>query len=326
MKLKRTIVPKEPLIFKTLNIDGKDKKCLCASYSQIDIFLQCPYKWFLTYLIGLRKQEKAEALDLGSAVHLTLEELLMMTKQGKHIEVGSAIDLLDINLERADIPFSSEQAKIDAINQHEEMVRGLAAGDNKLAKFLKGKEVVATEKDFVLEIDLPFEVKYKDETYKSVYIVGAIDLVVKDSDNNLYVVDYKSGKKTFDNKKLQTNLQLPIYSLVVLKQYGRLPVETMYYHTRFDQFQSTVVPYLNRGDVKPVCYKNGKVKFVPLSIPDLYDKLVEIFAQMYQSGDYPAKDTVLCCWCPFHHRYGDDSCPYGNETYWREDKQALKYY
>ena len=322
--MRNRLIPKEPLLFKQLNINGQETKCLCASYSQIEVFLQCPYKWMLSYLYGYREVGKAEALDLGTSVHLTLEELLLMTKQGQHIEVGQALDILSINMDMADIQFASEEAEEDAINQHENMIAGLITGESKLAQFLEGKEIVATEKEFVYCINLPFSVQYKGEEYDRLYLIGAIDLIVKDSMGYLYVVDYKSGKKMFDNKKLQTNLQLPIYSLVILEQYKRLPTACMYYHTRCDEFQSVDVPKLRKEDVRPICYKNGKLKYMPMCIDDVKNQLIDIFHNMYKKGRYLAKDTPLCCWCQYHKRYGDGTCAYGNETYWRSDIEPVR--
>jgi len=51
------IVPENNLLCKTIG----GEKVLAASYSQIDTFVQCPYKWYKTYVEGHRSTEKHEA-------------------------------------------------------------------------------------------------------------------------------------------------------------------------------------------------------------------------------------------------------------------------
>lgn len=316
------------LIFKELYIQGyKDKqKCLCASYSQIDVFLQCAYRWYLSYIKSYRKQSKAEALSLGSAVHITLEDFCNALKSGNKLTLGEAQELLQFNMDEEDIQFSDEDAEEIAKTQHMLMIEGLVNGTSNLAKLINGKEIIACERDFQYKIDLPFEVKYGDEIYTSVYIVGSIDLILKDlSDNEYIAVDYKSGKKEFEPKKLKTNLQLPIYDLVICELYGKMPKQSFYYFTRLDAIQEVEVPALSDETAVVTYYKNGNVKSVQRTVSKIVDEIIEIFRRMYTVGDFKTSDTPLCCWCDYHHRYGDDTCKFGNESYWRKDMKPKRY-
>lgn len=309
----------ETKIFKTINIAGQDKKVLATSYSQIEVYLSCSYKWKLDYLLGQRQESKAEALDLGTSIHKTLEEYFTSIMNGREISVAEAQEMLDYNMEVQDIPFASEENKELAEMQHSSMITGLAAGDSNLAKFMKDKQVVACEKDFQFRIDLPFQVKFKDELYDSIYIVGSIDFIVKDEDGNLYVVDFKSGKKEYEAKKLKTNLQLPIYSIIVKQIYGRLPVSTQYYFTRLDKFQSVMPLALTEEDCQHIYFKNGKVKQEQKFVEQIYQELIDIFRKQYTIGVYNPNATALCSWCDHSPWYGNNTqCRYA-EKYKRKD-------
>ena len=96
-----------------------------------------------------------------------------------------------------EIPWSSKEAQVLAENQHMEMISGLCQGNSNLAQFMKDKEVIACERDFQFKVDLPFEVKYGDEIYKEIYIVGSIDFIVKDKEGNIHVIDFKGGKNSY---------------------------------------------------------------------------------------------------------------------------------
>ena len=296
---------------------GLPKKCLCCSYSQIEVFLQCAYRWFRDYLKGERSHAKQEALDLGSSVHLTMQEYCEAMKHGKKWELAEAIDLLDINMELQEIEFSSEESKEEAVEQHRNMIEGLVSGTSKLAKLLEGCEIVACEKDFQYKLDLPFLVRSEEEIYSSVYIIGSIDLIIKDSAGNLIVVDYKSGKKVFDNSKLKNNLQLPIYSLVVKSIYGRLPIRTLYYFTRLDEIQDVQPLALNSDEAIVEKYKNGKIKSIQRTIEDVRNTLLDIFTSMYRPQKYRAKPSPLCSWCT-HGAYDKNDCQF-KQLYYRKD-------
>ena len=246
-----------------------------------------------------------------------MQEYCEAMKHGKKWELAEAINLLDINMELQEIEFSSEDSKEEAVEQHRNMIEGLVTGTSKLANLLNGCEIVACEKDFQYKMDLPFYVRCGDEIYSSVYIIGSVDLIIKDENGDLIVVDYKSGKKTFDNSKLKNNLQLPIYSLVVKSIYGRLPKRTLYYFTRLDEIQE-VSPLAVSADVAIVeKFKNGKVKSVQRTIDDVKTILLGIFTDMYRPQKYKAKPSPLCSWCT-HGAYDKNDCQY-KQLYYRKD-------
>lgn len=309
----------ETKIFKTINIAGQDKKVLATSYSQLEVYIGCPYKWKLDYLLGHRKEVKAEALDLGSSIHKTLEEYFTSVMNGKEISIAEAQEMLDYNMEVQNIPFASQENKELAEEQHSNMIIGLASGNSNLAKFMKDKQVVACEKEFQFRIDLPFTVKFKDELYDSIYIIGSIDFIVKDKKGNLYVLDFKSGKKLFEAKKLKTNLQLPIYSIIIKQIYGRLPISTQYYFTRHDKFQEVMPLALTEDKCQHIYYKNGNVKQEQKFVEQIYQELIDIFEKQYTIGVYNPNATALCSWCDHSPWYGDNTqCKYA-EFYRRKD-------
>lgn len=290
-----------------MNINGINQKVIATSYSQIQTWVDCPYRWYRDYLLGEREQTTSESLSLGTSIHETLEQYFNGIAQGKEFTVAEAQDMLAFNMEVNDIPFTSEENRIEAEQQHNVMVEGLVNGNSNLAKFMKDKEVVACEKSFQLCIDLPFYVLFNGDKYSKIYIIGSVDFIVKDKNGDLHVVDFKSGKKTFEAKKLKENLQLPIYSLVVKHIYGRLPASTQYYFTRLDEFQSVLPLAINESECQHIYYKNGKIKQEQRTVEQVYNILIDIFREQYTTGIYETKPCALCSWCP-HGWYGNHNC------------------
>lgn len=296
---------------------------LATSYSQIDTFLQCPYRWYRLYLKGERKEYTAEALALGGAVHKTLETFFTARQKGEHIEVAEAKDLLKKTMDTYDIPFLSEENQTLATEQHMEMITNLAENTSHLAEFTLDKEVIACEKDFIYRMPLDFDVMWDGKIISEIYIIGSIDLILRDQNGNLIAVDFKSGKKIFDGSKLKNNLQLPIYSLVINDLYKRLPAQTLYYFTRLDTFQN--VEPLSKSDQESeiIRFKTGKrageIKHQQKSIDSVHKELQDVFRLQYASGmdAYQSKPTPLCSWCPLG-MYEDRSCS-NAQQYIRKD-------
>ena len=267
--------------------------------------------------MGERSHEKQEALDLGTSVHLTMQELCEATQKGKSWELAEALDVLYINMDSQDIEFSTREAQEEAIQQHESMIAGLVNKTSKLSELLDGCDIIACEKDFQYKIDLPFAIRYQGQIFDCVYLIGSIDLILKDKNGDFIVVDYKSGKKLFDKSKIKKNLQLPIYSLVVKSIYGKLPVKTLYYFTRFDEVQCVEPLAETEDDAEIVYYKNGKIKSKQRTIKDIYDVLMNIFQSMYTNKEYRPSPTALCSWCA-HGAYGKNDCKF-KMLYFRAD-------
>ena len=285
-----------------------------------------------SYLKGNREESTAEALALGGAVHKTLEEYYLGIKDGKIWEIGEARGLLNKHMDDYDIPFSSEENKIEATEQHTNMIDGLVLGTNNLYNFLNECEVVDCEKDFIYRFDLDFEINFNGSVYTEIYIVGSIDMIVKNKDGGLIAIDFKSGRKAFDNNKIKKNLQLPIYSLVINDIYGRLPEQTLYYFTRLDEFQSKPVIKKSLQECECVFYKTGKrkgqLKSKDKCIDDIYKELMDIFVLQYATGAmaYKPNSSPLCSWCDYSKIYGDNgnySCNYAM-LYERKDIEIPK--
>lgn len=317
------------------NIDTKifkedeNGKFLATSYSQIEVFLSCKFKWFKEYLLGQRKPSTSEALSLGSAIHETLESVAGIIVEHNKVEVAEAIEILDDNIVKHKIPFENKQVEKEAIEQHTNMICELCEENNNLSKLLFENEIVGMEVPFKYKVELPFVFEWDNKQYKEIYIVGAIDLILKDKQGNYIVVDYKSGKKTFDNNKLQKNLQHRIYSLVVKDLYGSYPKRCLYYFTRFDIIQE-VDKLLEDGEIPNKVFfargKNkGELKYQQKSPNEIIKDLQDIFKEQYLvtketvEKQYPSNPTPLCSWCNFG-LYGDKTCHY-RQNYIRKDIQ-----
>lgn len=175
------------------------------SYSRIECFNDCPYKWYLKYISRCEETPQFYA-SYGSFMHKLLEQYYKGELTKEEMQIKFLFD------------FSKE---VQGLRPPEKTVKKyIDAGVNYLKQFRPFPyNVLGVEKEVRFEIDgIPF--------------VGYIDFL-GEKDGELYIVDNKSRdmkprscKKmpTVNDKELDEMLrQLYIYAAAVKQEYGKYP-------------------------------------------------------------------------------------------------------
>lgn len=216
---------------------------MTSSYSRIEKYRECPFKYFCTYTLKLTPEPKAElgSIEIGNTVHKILEELIpefvRRQNDGGDLSdeyVKSAVkQKLDEMLSR----FASGNPEA-VTRRFEYMFSRLAKSVNALClevvKELKQSEFVPTDFELRLAFDgdvPPVTSKLSDGRRLSV--VGAIDRVDvyksrKTGESWVRITDYKTGSKEFriEDAKEGFNLQMLLYLYALTAnetpKYGKL--------------------------------------------------------------------------------------------------------
>ncbi len=159
---------------------------ITVSYSENQTFRACPKRWQVGYLERWRGEETPGASSLGRLIHEALEALYdpARTPGQRLIDAGAIVD------------FSDDPRAGDA-----QRILGAYIDYAREADTLAGWSVVAVEQKF--ELPMPG----CDGRYG---IKGAIDLVVRNRQGQLLLVDHKSSAMPFPSE-LDTWTQGPIY-------------------------------------------------------------------------------------------------------------------
>lgn len=338
-------IPATHLLYK--NILGEPG--LAVSYSQIEAFKQCPYKWYKTYVEGNRFEERQEATSYGTVIHKTLEYFFRNNRLPTGEDLSAAINLYYFEEQ---IPFDSIENTLEALKDTGDLlawlVRTFRRGTdgkyivpdselNSMEKLLRSAKIVGVEEDFVLPYRLPVPVNINGKLHTHVNITGSIDLhlSMKNGGNVYhYIVDWKSGRKLFDKNKIDTNLQHPIYSFYVMKEYKQgLPRMNLYVFTRTREYQMVKVDEKRKQD---------SIKDLNDTFRKMYDfdtKNVRRFTAFVEKSDksgYTRKQatlkepvpenmrpcpSALCYYCDFglHKR---NMCPFSSD--WDPSKKKNK--
>lgn len=157
------------------------------SYSRIDTYEMCPSKYFFSYIKKEPRQFNGPAI-LGNIVHEVLENTV------------SAEEVLDLE------------------DMHNKYVQSIDSYDpNKsLSEDLLNVGAQIIDEFFDLNKDKTFDVYGKEIGFNFVLgnysIIGYIDRIDV-IDDNVFIVDYKTGKREVAAKDVASNLQMGIYAL-----------------------------------------------------------------------------------------------------------------
>lgn len=190
-------------------LTNKNKE-LTHSFSSIDEYFKCPYKYYLSKIIKIDPFKDNINTILGTLSHKIISRCF-----------------------EDNFDFDSEFSKL--INEYTFTNVQLLLLD-KIKKYLaKGIESILLHKKYLRNPsyiqEKSFSLKLKDKTF----LTGTIDNIVILDNEYSFLVDYKTGKNySFKSNYLDvgSSMQLPTYSLLFhsLEEYKDIPLVGLYYH------------------------------------------------------------------------------------------------
>lgn len=272
-----------------------EKNLPTYSYSRLDTFRQCPYRFFLKYRKEVPTNEKAVALEVGTFCHSIMEERGNAFKIGG--EIPSVYDVLAawendfLNLKK---DFKAEWKKLDKTGRDYDDKFGVFWSYYKEEMTDPSWRVIDCEKEFKFVFDNKF------------ILYGFIDRVDRNLNGQYKVTDYKTASHIYSQKDRDYAMQMFVYALAVYVMYGKFPAEFEYDFVFFGEKRSA----LEATDSFKKCF----------------EELADIFKRIEKHDrdrQFIPKPTPLCWWCP----YGADTkfenhdrCQFYSE--WRPDNKV----
>lgn len=246
------------------------------SYSAMDQFNQCRYRYWLHYEEKHYPKQHAIALSLGTFLHSAMEykgRALMAnekapTKDEVRAKFSAEFEALQADFwEEFATPDKDGRLYSDKINTFWENY------DEEMTDPLW--KVVGCEKEFYF-------------TYKGYIFHGFIDRLDQNKDGNFRVVDYKSARAPYQPKQRAYAMQMFIYALGIYAKYGQLPINFEYDFLFFNfEDGKRLMSALDREDSLEECAK-------------AFDILLDNIENCKDTGAYVPTTSPLCFWCEFN--------------------------
>lgn len=272
------------------------------SYSRLETYDQCPFRYFLKYIEGYYSKTSSIALDFGTLVH-SIEE-----KIGNYIKDNKEIPYQDLIKEFSDrCTVIAKKYPKDFIEKdksdrtYEEKINFyISTGIYRLEKFMKENpdlEIIGTE--------VPFTFKYHgQQTFR-----GFIDRILRNKVTNQYIVqDIKTYAVPLDHDKLVTPLQFVVYCWAMCEKY---PIDPTTIICQYD---------LPLCDITQNAGTKGFIGRGSMKLDKIFDKIY--------SNEWTPKASPLCTWCDYSskNQNADNStkwlCPY--HMNWTKDNKCFE--
>lgn len=284
---------------------GNYKKPVKYSYSRINVYNSCGWKYRLSYLEGHFINVDSLAADLGTTLHFIEENIARSLKDHEEIDYEQLKeDFFNINIPKTSpydtkggiygINILKEKYKEEfykpddnGVSYNTKVEDYINFGIYRLENYIKenpGLEVYDMEKFFSVD-------------YNGYILSGFIDRIFYNKNTGKYIVeDIKTKGKLFKDDELTTPLQFVVY-VYALHSVLDVPYENIecYYDLPFCQTKQ----------------KAGTEGFMDRGIK----KLNEIFSGI-SSDDFKPHPSPLCYWCNFsptnpnQPEEGKNLCPY----------------
>lgn len=262
------------------------------SYSKLEVFKKCPYKYKLTYIDKHFIQNDNIATDFGKLIHSIEEEIGIYLKNGISINYKALKEKFNIKLNEIENKYKEEFYLLDKTGKNYKDKANIYLNSSiyRLEQRVKEEnlEVIACEKEFILD-------------YKGIVFKGAIDRILKKKNSNLYIIeDIKTYTEKIKENDLINPLQFIVYSLA---------------------FSSISKNIICNYDL-PICNCIQKVSLLYNNIDDIIEEIKE--------SDFHPSPTPLCHWCIFSNTFPNQPkeakglCPYYSQ-WTRENKKNIPY-
>lgn len=183
--------------FKTFDAIGPDKT-LMHSYTSLDTFIQCQFKYYLSYVLKIDDPSDNFNLKLGIMAHIIFERCL---KDKDNFDFERTYRESYLYMKNKSSWTIQEDTLLITIKKHFKAA----------CKNILDHDKYLNKPSYQIEKEVSF--KLSDNSY----LKGTIDKVIILDDKYIFLVDYKTGKQTFNNKLVKTyrSLQLPTYGLLI---------------------------------------------------------------------------------------------------------------
>ena len=258
------------------------------SYSSLQSYQKCPAQFHFRYIKRIFKNDEGIEAFMGKRVHETIEYIYNQKKSGINLSIDKIIEYYhslwenkwhgSIAIVNRNILPMDREKNIPLWKKYAAFY--FRTGEKCLSKFYSlnhpfDENVYANEyeMDFLIGNNSDYRIK------------GIVDRLDVDENGNWIIHDYKTGKRSYNQKEADQDMQLGLYQIGLEKTKKNIKDVLLVWHF-LQQSKENILVYSKRS-------KSDLEKIVK-KIVNLID---EIRLKLLKNEKFVAKKSILCNWC-----------------------------
>jgi len=266
------------------------------SYSKLDTYESCRFKYKLRYVDKHYCGSGSAATEFGTAMHEAEEAIAKAIKEGKQIDYTAIKNkfILDVCKVQKRYPEDFSVAGKCGKTYMEKAFFYLEHAIFYLENFMKAHPTYE-----IVSIEDKFNVPYNED----VLFNGAIDRAFHDTANDTYLIQDIKSWDDMSKHDLKKPLQFVVYTIAACNLFNTMPEKiTCQYYVPLMELVNEPIEYATKTDILELMHLGT-------------DKLTEILSGIHSSEFRPTA-SALCSWCEFsptnpnQPEAGKNLCPY----------------
>lgn len=267
------------------------------SYSRLETYEKCPFKYKLVYIDKKRVYSNSIATEFGTAIHETEENIMNCLKESKPIDYVSLKNKFLLKMAELKQKYKQDYIEPDKTGRYYEE-KGYYYLDNAIKNLENWMTSSPNMK--IIGAEVKFSTTICGKTF-----AGSIDRLLYDEETSTYYLQDIKSWPEITGHDIKAPLQFAVYAHAVNEMYGA-PYDKIicqYY-----------LPLVN----KTFTAEMPTEEIVNKGVAELTNDFGRIM-----SGDFHPIPSALCAWCeysatnPNQPEAGKNLCPY--HSIWRRD-------